>query len=359
MKDTDGSKSPYYLISTWDLEPIPASVAAKEREEILRKGSLLSEKGKSFTPEQTRALAPMPWCEELIVVIFWGLMFAALFVGWLILGILLYVKPKLGVAVCAVLAGFSFWTNKFSPVAFRSYLATLNLKYFSFRTIWKRTIPPGTYISVQPPHGLFPFGGVLGLFAMPRFVGFHARGAAASFILRFPIAGNLLRACGGIDASRNNLRRHLERGDFVGVSSGGIAEIFETNSADGTEVIVLKSRGGICKLALQYGIPIIPSYLFGNNDAFHVMYDNGGIMKSIARKLQIPLVGFYGRWGLPIPFRAPLLCVVGDVIPVEKVENPTKEQIQKLLDKVEASIVALFDEHKAAYGWGNVKMIVR
>ena len=65
-----------------------------------------------------------------------------------------------------------------------------------------------------------------------------------------------------------------------------------------------------------------------------------------------------GRYGLPIPFRTPMMGVAGDIIKVEKKENPTPEDIATLLQIVEDRIVEVFDNHKAAYGWENVKLAV-
>jgi hypothetical protein len=129
-----------------------------------------------------------------------------------------------------------------------------------------------------------------------RFAGYHVRGIAANAILMIPVIGDLLTMIGIVSASRDNCKRHLENGSIIGISSGGIAEIFETNSNPGseTECIILKSRGGICKLALQTGCNILPSYLYGNSKALNVWYDSFGIMKNLSRMLRVSIVFFTG-----------------------------------------------------------------
>ena len=101
---------------------------------------------------------------------------------------------------------------------------------------------------------------------------------------------------GVISASRENCKRHLRNDSIIGISSGGIAEIFETNSSPGseTECIILKSRGGICKLALQTGSNLLPSYLYGNSKALNVWHDSFGIMRGLSRLLRVSLVFFTG-----------------------------------------------------------------
>lgn len=51
-----------------------------------------------------------------------------------------------------------------------------------------------------------------------------------------------------------------------------------------------------------------------------------------------------------LPFRKPIDTVVGAPIPVEKVENPTKEQIDELHTIYCQKLTELFDEHKEKYG---------
>jgi hypothetical protein len=94
-------------------------------------------------------------------------------------------------------------------------------------------------------------------------------------LLYVPIIGNILRYIGVIDASRNFVRSYLSSSTIIdssqqpetiqynaiGISSGGIAEIFRTNfskkqksnESKAKECILLRNRHGICKLALQTG----------------------------------------------------------------------------------------------------------
>lgn len=73
----------------------------------------------------------------------------------------------------------------------------------------------------------------------------------------------------------------------IGISTGGVAEVFETNSPSGDEVIVLKNRKGIIKLAFRTGASLVPCYLFGNTKLFSLW--TGGsfhsFFKSLSRKL--------------------------------------------------------------------------
>ena len=47
------------------------------------------------------------------------------------------------------------------------------------------------------------------------------------------------------------------------------------------------------------------------------------------------------------------------MIHVDKIENPTKADIENLLAILEERIKETFDMHKEAYGWGNVELVVK
>jgi len=86
----------------------------------------------------------------------------------------------------------------------------------------------------------------------PSLTGHHFQGLASSAALRVPIFKQILRSIGVIDASRSSARKALENYPFtIGISTGGVAEVFETNADD--ECVILKERIGLIKLAIRTG----------------------------------------------------------------------------------------------------------
>ncbi len=79
------------------------------------------------------------------------------------------------------------------------------------------------------------------------------------------------------------LHKALNANRTIGISTGGVAEVFETNSATGDEVIVLKSRKGLIKLAFRTGASLVPCYLFGNTKLFSLF--TGGSLHSFFKRL--------------------------------------------------------------------------
>ena len=74
-------------------------------------------------------------------------------------------------------------------------------------------------------------------------------------------------------------------------------------------------------------------------------------------------VVFFGRgvfqynYGI-IPYRKPVTVVVGKPIPVEKIENPSNDQIECLHTKYVEELQNLYNEYNPIYGDINVKLVI-
>jgi hypothetical protein len=196
----------------------------------------------------------------------------------------------------------------------------------------------------------------------PSLTGHHFVALAASSALRvFPI----LRSIGAVDASRSVARKALEQYPYtIGISTGGVAEVFETNAVD--ECILLKERVGLVKLAIRTGADLVPCYLFGNTKLLSCWSGEGipgahSILEKISRKLGFALIIIVGRFGLPIPFRVPVLGVTGKPIPTHdiKCEEPTQEQIDKIQGLLLDEMAEIFERYKGLYGWEDKRLIIR
>ena len=63
-------------------------------------------------------------------------------------------------------------------------------------------------------------------------------------------------------------------------------------------------------MAAKHQIPIIPVYCFGSSMLLKRL-KLPHIVEKLSLMLRISLVLFFGKWGLPIPFRQRLLYVMG------------------------------------------------
>ena len=208
---------------------------------------------------------------------------------------------------------------------------TLSLyKYFSYRFVWSgdakelsESVP--AWVGAGPPHGVLPFANVLSIPAINTFGFRHFTGAGATVVPRTPFL-RYMTLFGFIDVSAKSIAKALEAGTCVGTVPDGIAGIFRCNADD--EVVMLKSRKGIAKLALRTGHPILPAYSVGNTAAFSAWFDPFGILERLSRAAQASFFIYWGRFFLPIPRRANITMLVGRPILVEKVQDlPRSPQI--------------------------------
>jgi len=155
------------------------------------------------------------------------------------------------------------------------------------------------------------------------------------------------------------------------------------NGAD-SERILLKKRAGFCKLALEAGTPLIPVYVMGANTVYRRKFGPNSWAAKISSKLQVSLVYWTDRFGIPwglVPCEERLVVLVGKPVwieemkyetidsdddksfrlrPVDKIENPSQEQIQKLQEKYITALKDLFERNKWRKGadWKEKKLLL-
>lgn len=206
-------------------------------------------------------------------------------------------------------------------------------------------------------------GNVLSMLIFPAMMGFDFKGLAASSALRVPGFKQILRSIGIIDASRNVARNALDSGYSVGISTGGVREVFETNQEH--ETILLKERIGMIKLAIRTGADLVPCYMFGNTRALDCWAGEGigarNLLENISRRVGFATILIYGRWGLPIPHRVPILGVMGKPIPTKQIqcEEPTMEQVNAIQAILLKEMQSLFERYKDLYGWNDIDLIIK
>jgi len=85
-------------------------------------------------------------------------------------------------------------------------------------------------------------------------------------------------------------------------------------------------RKGIFRMAAKYQVPIIPVYCFGSSVLLKRL-KLPDFVEKLSLMLRISLVIFFGKWGLPIPFRNRLLYVIGRPIYPEKISTSDSNNI--------------------------------
>ena len=115
-----------------------------------------------------------------------------------------------------------------------------------------------------------------------------------------------------------------------------------------TEEVYLTARTNTIKAAIQEGCTIVPTYFFGNTRLFNIAGASGSDswLSKLSRRLRTSIIFFYGRWFAPIPFRHPLKMVTGEPIVTQQIDDPTKEQIDAVHQRVIKSLNDLYHSPK-------------
>jgi len=121
-----------------------------------------------------------------------------------------------------------------------------------------------------------------------------------------------------------------------------------------TDVLILKNRKGFVKLALENGVDLVPVYGYGITDLYiqklQIQWFKEA-RKWFVRKTQVaPTFGVGRQWMHMFPLRRKLPILVGSPIPVEKVENPTQQQIDHLHQKYVEELCKMVEEYSVTLG---------
>lgn len=188
-------------------------------------------------------------------------------------------------------------------------------------------------------------------------IGIPYRFLTVTFNFLVPVWREILLGMGFISASRESAIACLKKGLSVAVVVGGALESLDAKP--GTADLTLARRKGFVRLALEQGADLVPVYNFGESELFEqVPNPKGSLLRSIQEKF-IRWIGwtvpaFYGRGVFNydcgvLPRRVPLVTVFGSPVPVEKVENPTREQVDVLHAKYTDALRELYDRYKDGY----------
>jgi 1-acyl-sn-glycerol-3-phosphate acyltransferase len=93
-----------------------------------------------------------------------------------------------------------------------------------------------------------------------------------------PIWRDVLHRLGAVRGTRENCARLFERGEPVLVFPGGGREVMKHK--DEKYQLIWKERVGFARLAIEYGVPIVPFASVGVEDMFEIIADADDILRS-------------------------------------------------------------------------------
>ncbi|XP_004872736.1 diacylglycerol O-acyltransferase 2-like protein 6 [Heterocephalus glaber] len=243
--------------------------------------------------------------------------------------------------------------------------------YFPIKLVKTHDLSPKhNYIIASHPHGVVSYG---------AFINFatEATGFARIFpsitpflatlegIFWIPLVRDYVMSMGVCPVSKLALEYTLtqkDSGNAVVIVVGGATEALLCHP--GSSTILLKERKGFVKLALETGAYLVPSYSFGENEIYNqevfpegtwIRFFQKNFQKTLKKILGLNFCTFHGRgltqgsWGF-LPFNRPITTVVGEPLPVPKIERPNKETVDNYHSLYINALRKLFDQHKDEHG---------
>jgi len=184
------------------------------------------------------------------------------------------------------------------------------------------------------------------------------RDLGASVVFKIPIYRELLLWLGLVDAGRKTAQAVLASGRSLYVLPGGVIEQVQTEEGKHN---IFAARKGFIRLAVEFGVDIVPVYCFGENDLFSTSNFLLEIRKWVCKKFYIGLPIAYRTFG-SVPFvfpfcgpkKIPLTICFGSPVKVIQMSPRDPEfetEVERTHKKFLVHLQLLFDECKSECGY--------
>lgn len=217
--------------------------------------------------------------------------------------------------------------------------------------------PDGLYLLAVHPHGLWGSSVWANLIperpnsGLPR-----RRICTLDMNFKVPLLRDVLFAMGLIASSSSSIRKTLSAGLSVVLVVGGGREAMLTRP--GHLDLLLGSRKGFVKIALETGASLVPVIGFGENNCYMCAFGaslwapfNAVLLRTLGMSLPI-LSGWHGTF---LPHPVPLVTVVGSPLPAVRAQHPSREQIDGLHAEYCTAVRALYDKYKDRFDRSRVE----
>ena len=146
----------------------------------------------------------------------------------------------------------------------------------------------------------------------------------------------------------------MQQDKNVGIILDGIDGMFRSSNNKHNEYGTILHRKGICKIALQSNVAMVPVYGFGHTEIYDIVTDPFGILQWLSSKLHVSLTPFFGRWGWflgPPKRNVPITVCMGDpILPPQRTNDIiTQQEIDEHHARLLNGFTQVFETHKTAY----------
>lgn len=258
---------------------------------------------------------------------------------------------SLAIAVSKVLHDFGAWWLKFS--------------YNEDEVIEKGIVDPKRqYMLIWHPHGVFTINSLFfftHLSAKETIAGKALSCGVADFLFQVPGLAEFLLMCNAKHVGMDTTEKLLGAGKNVGVNPGGMHE--QVNTDHTQEVVSFPGKFGFVRLAIKYGVAMVPCYNFGENQLFHTSEPLRNFNRWMYKKFQVGNLLMHGQFGIvtsPIALLsilgAPMIlpdsgkelnCRMGTPVEVGPPDpNPSEEKVQEVFWRYSLALNKLFEDYK-------------
>jgi len=198
----------------------------------------------------------------------------------------------------------------------------------SFKIRASELVPEQKYIFMWHPHGVFATSMFFHMSFLTDWPSeLKVKGTAFNGLLWLPFMNEFFEELGAIPSNYHLMKKTLETSS-LSVAPGGMREMLHPGSA------IISKRKGIFRMALETGTPLVPIISVGEDALCQIVelpswiqdwfepYDVCICIPTL--KSIVKLLSIFHR---PI---SPIISVMGEPIPVEKVETPTEKDISEL-----------------------------
>lgn len=255
----------------------------------------------------------------------------------------------------------------------RSRLALSLIRYFSMEFLLDRDDPTMVAVGTEKvevpawqemhlpivylacPHGVFNYGAIVWCCISRWLVGWEQNTGTAGIVKRVPGIRYMDPLVWGINADRDAIRGVLRtrgpgrQGGMIGMVPDGILGAFRTRP--GYDELLIGKRRGLMRICAEEGATVGAAWFFGTTDMLTVVRDPWGLMEAVSRKIQAGVLGYYGRWFLPVPQRVGVSVALAIHRCGEKIPNPTTEQVEQVHSDVYGGLQRVYDQQKAYAGY--------
>lgn len=328
--------------------------------------------GETFRPHTIGTTGKLGYCSgALAFTTVWGGLQAGALSPFLTLLLYRVAGPCTAMAFAVLSAVSVLLPVSHSPAFCRFYLKAASLTggstcWFSDRVV--KTGAGSHFMVCMHPHGILPLGfsfnGAIRVKTqqpanyLPSGVNIRddCNGVQAPVLWRIPFMSAVLKLWGACTpATKQDMKRLMASGVPFGILPGGSDEVAVHEF--GGENVYINSRRGFIKYGLEYGYAAIVCYTFGENDQYHSARCLRSVNLWLVQRFGFVLPFFWGKLCFPLlPKGGGLNTVYGDVLQLPKIPNPSEEEVVRWHARYVEALQAVFDAHKARFGYADRKL---